>query len=199
MNKAIVTNRTVDRQAKISTREALINTATQLFSQHGYVGTSIESITQICGIKKASLFHHFKSKQDLVIAVINAETNFCINYLLKDSIESSISEQDVAEFSQRCITYFSKPGAYAMMMLSMELNEQHDLYVEVQKYFKLLQQTFSQYIAASASKNNAQLDEQLFIQITGRMILARVFESNQYFDELKSWIDNLMGIKSILV
>lgn len=51
------------------TRENLISEATRLFETKGYVDTSINEICVDLDITKGALFHHFKTKKDLFVAV----------------------------------------------------------------------------------------------------------------------------------
>ena len=52
------------------TREKILDVVFELVYIHGYNGTSMSMILKECGIPKGSLYHHFKSKKDMVIAVI---------------------------------------------------------------------------------------------------------------------------------
>ncbi|MEY4488556.1 MAG: hypothetical protein RIQ79_1064 [Verrucomicrobiota bacterium] len=54
------------RQA--DTKSRLIETASKLFWQRSYYGTSVDLICEACGIKKGSFYHHFDSKQALTEA-----------------------------------------------------------------------------------------------------------------------------------
>ena len=67
-----------------ATRERLIETATALFAEHGYEGTSIEAVLQESGASRGALYHHFGSKEALFEAVL-------------ESVEASIGGAIVAD------------------------------------------------------------------------------------------------------
>lgn len=52
------------------TREKILDVVFELVYIHGYNGTSMSMILKECGIPKGSLYHFFKSKKEMVIAVI---------------------------------------------------------------------------------------------------------------------------------
>ena len=51
-------------------REEILDEATQLFAERGYEGTSMADLAEKVGLRKASLFHHFASKEVLYAAVL---------------------------------------------------------------------------------------------------------------------------------
>src|SRR5262245_61425521 len=53
-----------------SKREELIDTALRLFSRHGYRATGIDTILAEAGVAKMTLYHHFKSKDELIVAAL---------------------------------------------------------------------------------------------------------------------------------
>jgi len=52
------------------TRERILRAAEVLFADRGYAGTRLHEIAHSVGVQKASLFHHFASKEDLYKAVL---------------------------------------------------------------------------------------------------------------------------------
>lgn len=55
---------------KGKTRQEILNTALELFSVQGYEATSVSQIADAVGIRKASLYSHFTSKQEILDALI---------------------------------------------------------------------------------------------------------------------------------
>jgi len=53
-----------------STRENIVETADRLFYERGYEHTSFADVAHAVGISRGNFYHHFKSKDDILIAVI---------------------------------------------------------------------------------------------------------------------------------
>ena len=53
-----------------SRKDAILDEATRLFAERGYEGTSMADLAERVGLRKASLFHHFASKEQLRKAVL---------------------------------------------------------------------------------------------------------------------------------
>ncbi len=51
-------------------RDCLIDTALELFNRDGYHATGIDRILAECGIAKMTLYKHFKSKDELILATL---------------------------------------------------------------------------------------------------------------------------------
>ena len=56
---------------KGNTRDEILEVALDLFSVNGYEATSISQIADAVGIRKASLYSHFSSKQDILDSVVD--------------------------------------------------------------------------------------------------------------------------------
>jgi AcrR family transcriptional regulator len=53
------------------TRDAILAVAARCFADHGYRGTRLRAVAQHVGIQKATIFHHFASKEELYRAVVD--------------------------------------------------------------------------------------------------------------------------------
>ncbi|ATG46231.1 TetR/AcrR family transcriptional regulator [Celeribacter ethanolicus] len=54
-------------------RDRIMTAASHLFCNHGFAATGIDTILSRAGTAKATLYHHFKSKEELIAAVLEAE------------------------------------------------------------------------------------------------------------------------------
>jgi AcrR family transcriptional regulator len=50
-------------------RELILEQAAMLFARGGYPGTSMNEVAQACGLSKATLYHYFRDKYDLLVSI----------------------------------------------------------------------------------------------------------------------------------
>ncbi|OZM82056.1 TetR/AcrR family transcriptional regulator [Pseudonocardia sp. MH-G8] len=53
-------------------REQILDAAAELFTTHGYARTSTRAIAEAVGIRQASLYHHFRTKDDVLEALLTS-------------------------------------------------------------------------------------------------------------------------------
>jgi AcrR family transcriptional regulator len=56
--------------ADTQTRQRLITVAIELFNRHSYAGTSLQLIADELGFSKGAIYHHFRTREDLLRAII---------------------------------------------------------------------------------------------------------------------------------
>jgi AcrR family transcriptional regulator len=55
----------------VTARDEILDAAGELFTTLGYTGTSTRSIAESVGIRQASLYHYFKTKDDILCALLS--------------------------------------------------------------------------------------------------------------------------------
>lgn len=64
----------------------IVRTATELLAEHGYQGMNLEDVAERTDIAKATLYHYFSGKDELVAAVIEALTGD-VNRRLEEELD----------------------------------------------------------------------------------------------------------------
>jgi AcrR family transcriptional regulator len=82
--------RTKQEQSE-ATRAALIGVARQLFGELGYAATPTEEIVERAGVTRGALYHQFKDKRDLFIAVLEKVQQDVLMRLGGAAAESGVS------------------------------------------------------------------------------------------------------------
>ena len=81
-----------------TTRDQIIEAANQLFYQQGYEHTSFADIAGAVQISRGNFYHHFKSKDDILDAVINLRLANTQKMLVKWEIEGEKPEARIRSF-----------------------------------------------------------------------------------------------------
>lgn len=62
---------TTKRRPGSTARDEILDAAGELFTTLGYTGTSTRTIAEAVGIRQASLYHYFKTKDDILCALLS--------------------------------------------------------------------------------------------------------------------------------
>jgi AcrR family transcriptional regulator len=84
-----------ERQAE-ATRELLIGTARELFTDQGYTATSIDDIIQRAGVARGALYHHFPGKEALFQAVYDVVESEVITRVIAAAVAESTPWEGVS-------------------------------------------------------------------------------------------------------
>lgn len=194
MSKIILSNHPVGRQAtgkiRDNTRIELAACAAQFFAQQGYHGTSTQEIAQHCQIRKASLFHHYKTKEDIALAAIKYVHDQCAEHIFKWAADTNAdTEERISNFLQACENFFSeRVEGLLPTLLGLELGDAHVFTQAVEGYFqawidsvvKLLQPLHAD------AEHIQQLAQQSVTRIQGHLVVARIQQNQQQFSELSN-------------
>ena len=79
----------------MSSSDRIREEALKLFVQNGYEGASIEDIARQVGIRKASIYSHFKNKEDLYIQIFENAVKWDKEYF--ESLTQSFEKEDTKQ------------------------------------------------------------------------------------------------------
>jgi len=78
---------------------ALLETAARVICEHGYEGASIQEIAKACGLTKAGLYHHIRSKEHLLHEIMN----YGMDLFEEQVLQQVISIADPLERLRECM------------------------------------------------------------------------------------------------
>ncbi|HEY1778643.1 MAG TPA: helix-turn-helix domain-containing protein [Solirubrobacteraceae bacterium] len=54
----------------VDTRSRILDAALEVFSEHGFEGSTLQQVADLLGVTKAALYYHFPSKDDILVALV---------------------------------------------------------------------------------------------------------------------------------
>jgi AcrR family transcriptional regulator len=87
----------------IPTKQKILICAVDLFALKGYTETSVRDIAAAVGIKPASLYNHFSSKEDILVSMLNDYANNTKAMFNNPDMASILEENPTADGILACI------------------------------------------------------------------------------------------------
>ena len=111
---------------KMTTREKILDCAINLFSEKGYTETSVRELAMAVGVKEASIYNHFPSKNAIFECILDDFTQFLQNFFNKEKIDA-ITKNPTAEGILSCMPLIFPEGRqeHFRKILFVILQEQH--------------------------------------------------------------------------
>jgi len=82
------------------TRAALLEAAERVFADRGFRGASVDAVVAAAGLSKGTFYWHFKSKDDLLFALLEERIDRPMGELI-ERLESAPAETDMAPEANR--------------------------------------------------------------------------------------------------
>jgi AcrR family transcriptional regulator len=83
------------------TRRALLDAARDVFGRRGYGGASLEEIADEAGYSRGALYHHFDSKEDLFLALLDERLTERVREIDRAFSEGAETKEATVEQAQR--------------------------------------------------------------------------------------------------
>lgn len=131
-------------EALTTTKEKIVFESLKLFSSKGYDGVSMREIAGAVGIKGASIYNHFKGKEDIFKAIFKEMTKQYDNAATMMNIPTEQNEQtfktymksdrnQLLQMAEGLFTFFTQNN-FAVMFRKLLVSEQHKSTMAAQCY-----------------------------------------------------------------
>ncbi|CAG9621504.1 TetR/AcrR family transcriptional regulator [Sutcliffiella rhizosphaerae] len=111
----------------MSKKQLIMEKASELFAKHGFEATSVQQITEYCGISKGAFYLSFKSKDELIFSMIDyflLEITTDIDQLVKNSDFTTL----LHDFYYQMFQSFQKHSDLAKVLIK---EQSHSLNKEI--------------------------------------------------------------------
>jgi AcrR family transcriptional regulator len=82
------------KQKKLTNRDLVMQAATDLFLTKGYLATSMDEIVAVSKVSKTNIYYYFKSKEDLLTAILEQLIHTYNEMIQKTVSRSELSVQE---------------------------------------------------------------------------------------------------------
>ena len=123
-------------------KQLIMEKSLELFAKQGFEATSIQQITEYCGISKGAFYLSFKSKDELILALIDhfmMQFTADADYVVKNTV---VDEKLFYEFYYSTFNSFQKHSDFTKVLIKEQSHSfNKELIVKMQAYDKLFEKS----------------------------------------------------------
>lgn len=159
-------------------RDQLVNTAVKLFSRHGYHATGIDKIIAEAGVSKMTLYNHFKSKDELILAALRRWDEESRHWLMRE-IERRATEprERLLALFDVLDDWFSDKGFSGCMFINAtaEYAQLDDpIHMAAAEHKRLFRAYLIKQAEMAGVKDPKSLADQIALLMEGTIVTAQV-------------------------
>lgn len=185
----------------MDTKSLIIEVATKLFQQKGYIGVGLSEILKACNISKGSLYHHFPNgKEELLIACLQS-----LNEVITQDIENIFNQYpNTKEATQamidKLVVHFETEGTITGYTFSSIVSEMASLSEPVRNACSLLyskmQEIYSNKLEADGFSTEVanSIALTLVATVEGGMMLCLTQKSSQPLKTISQVLPNILRV-----
>lgn len=178
-------------------REHLIDTAIGLFCAHGYHATGIDRILNEAGVSKKTLYTHFRSKEELIMAALRKYDGLFRNDFMRriDRMGATPREKLLAIFDA-AQAWFSQKQFFGCMFINAvgEYAEDDSPIRAISQQFKRAMRDYIRDLCVQAgAKAPEALADQLALLFEGATVTAQVSQNADAAETAKTIAKQLIA------
>jgi AcrR family transcriptional regulator len=159
-------------------KEKLFQTAARLFYQHGYRAIGVDTIAAESGVGKMTLYRHYPSKDDLIVAFLRDSNEDFWGYFEQSVKDAPTAREKLLAFFTSLQDYAVSPACYGCPFINVatEYPEAaypgHQIALEHKQSVRL---RFQQLAAEAGAHQPETLADALLLLMDGAYMAARMF------------------------
>jgi TetR/AcrR family transcriptional regulator, transcriptional repressor for nem operon len=183
-----------------SKKNEILDFAQEIIQKRGYNGFSYADISRAVGIRKASIHHHFPSKEALAVTVVRRYRERFISYLAKIAAEGKNLRDKINKYAKLYEAVLQEDRLCLCGTLASDIETLPDvLKKEIQAFFvdnvEWLSKILSLHYSSFSKKRLSDVSWQIISSLQGAVIMAKMSEKPELLTsiskELSVQLENL--------
>ena len=181
-------------------RDELVRKALEAFYRNGFHATGMDMLVAETGISKTSMYKHFRTKEDLILAVLRLRDEYFRNWLYRrmDELADGPREQLIAMFDA-LEEWFDEPGYKGCMFIkaSSEFQEaSHPIHKQSADHKRMLESHVSELARKAELADPDGLARQLLLLKEGAIVTAHLGHTDRPAQDAKAAAVQLIKVHS---
>lgn len=168
-------------KSEVTPKDILFQTAARLFYQQGYRAIGVDTIAAESGIGKMTLYRHYPSKDNLIVAYLQDSNKVFWNNFEQITKEAPTSRQKLLAFFEALQDYVLSPACYGCPFLNIATEYPEADYPGHQvaiEHKQSVRARFNQLAEEAGARHPEELANAMFLLMDGAYMAARMFGSS---------------------
>ncbi len=170
-------------------RDELVQKALKAFYRNGFHATGMDMLVDETGISKTSMYKHFRTKEDLILAVLRLRDEHFRNWLYRrmEELADTPKEQLVAMFDA-LEEWFAEPGYKGCMFIKASSEYQdasHPIHQQSADHKRLLERHMTALAKQAALDHPSAIARQLLLLKEGAIVTAHLGHTDRPAQDAK--------------
>ena len=181
-------------------RDELVQKALQAFYRNGFHATGMDMLVAETGISKTSMYKHFRTKEDLILAVLRLRDERFRNWLYRrmEELADTPREQLIAMFDA-LEEWFGEPGYKGCMFIKASSEYQvasHPIHMQSADHKRMLESHITELAEEAGLSDPGGLARQLLLLKEGAIVTAHLGHTTHPAQDAKAAAIQLVNAHS---
>ncbi|MCG3681982.1 TetR/AcrR family transcriptional regulator [Aliarcobacter butzleri] len=170
---------------KKTSKEEILKESIKLFKTKGYYNCSMANIADACGLIKGSIYHYFKSKDEIGIESLKYIHNYFVDNIFSIAYKKDLSDlEKIKLFVKKTDEYFLKSeGGCLLGNLALEVGSENlEFRKVIKEYFSAWEDALIRILENKYSKVEAKNFAKEYVAlIQGSIMMMNLYETPENY------------------
>lgn len=160
-----------------SKRDELVRKALEIFYREGFHATGMDLLAAETGISKTTMFKHFRSKEELILAVLRLRDQNFRNWLFRRMEEAGSPRAQLEAMFDALAEWFASPEFRSCMFIkaaSEYPDTDHPIHAQAAEHKRLLFRQLHKIAADAGAEDPAAMARALLLLKEGAIVTAHL-------------------------